>query len=267
MKAKQMLSILTLLAICLFTNAQEKAHCFDAQCGFQPGQVVYLFGDQVQLRAAPTTNSKVLKTLPIGMHVVVLEAHENSWRYKGMDHPFYKVDYKGTEGYILGGLLAIDKKEIQGRTHLFGLASIADENYLLIRTLKDEGKFQEKQLQLSHSTFFLKDIGVKGLPNLEGILLVDFVAEACGIEGGGVYLFQDAGSLHHVARLSQVADAGIYYFWEEFIFPTDEGGLPGKIRYKKEIGKYMDTAAHWKKTQTETKDFIWDNNALALAHQ
>ena len=67
-----MLSILTILAICLFSNAQENPICIADDCGFEPGQIVYLFGDQVQLREAPTTESKVIKTLPIGMHLVVI---------------------------------------------------------------------------------------------------------------------------------------------------------------------------------------------------
>ena len=71
-----MLSILTILAICLFTNAQEKPLCIYEGCSFEPGQIVYLFGDQVQLREAPTIESKVLKTLPIGMHLVVQEMND-----------------------------------------------------------------------------------------------------------------------------------------------------------------------------------------------
>ncbi|MGD1946247.1 MAG: hypothetical protein ACFB0A_08320, partial [Croceivirga sp.] len=68
-------------------------HCIYEACGFEAGQIVYLFGDHVQLRAAPTTESKVLKTLTKGMHQVDQNRHENSWRYKGLDHHFYKVDF------------------------------------------------------------------------------------------------------------------------------------------------------------------------------
>jgi len=265
MKAKQMLSILTILAICLFTDAQEKPHCIDDGCGFEPGQIVYLFGDQVQLREAPTTESKVLKTLPIGMHLVVQEKHENSWRYKGVDHHFYKVDYKGAEGYVLGGLLALDKKTINDVVHLFGRSKTGNEDYLLIRTLKEDGSFTEKSTKLGNGQFYLSDLGTKGLPNIEGIVYVDYLAEACGVEGGGIYLFQQKGALHQVARLSQVSDAGAYYFWEEFIFPEDEHGVAGKIRYKKEMGEFFDEAANWKKTSVETKELVWTNQRLGLA--
>ncbi|MEO0573368.1 MAG: SH3 domain-containing protein [Bacteroidota bacterium] len=267
MKAKQMLSILTLLAICLFTNAQESPLCIDEGCGFEPGQIVYLFGDQVQLREAPTTESKVIKTLPIGMHLIVQEEHKNSWRYKGVDHHFYKVDYKGTQGYVLGGLLALEKKSINKVVHLFGRAKTGNEDYLLIRTLKEDGSFTEKSTRLGNGQFYLTDLGTKGLPSIDGILLLDYVAEACGVEGGGIYFFQQEGQLHQVARLSQVSDAGAYYLWEEFIFPEDEHGVAGRIRYKKEVGEYFDEAAHWKKTSVETKELVWTNQSLGLAHQ
>ncbi len=267
MKAKQMLSILTLLAICLFTNAQERPLCIDEGCGFEPGQIVYLFGDHVQLREAPTTESKVLKTLPIGMHLVIQEKHENSWRYKGVDHHFYKVDYKGTEGYILGGLLALEKMTINKVVHLFGRIKIGNEDYLLIRTLKGDGSFTEKSTKLSSGQFHLTSLGTKGLPTIEGVVFVDYVAEACGIEGGGIYLFQQEGQLHQVARLSQVSEAGAYYLWEEFIFPEDEHGVVGKILYKKEVGEYFDEVANWKKTSLETKELVWTHQGLGLAHQ
>ncbi len=267
MKAKQMLSILTLLAICLFANAQEKPLCIEEGCGFEPGQIVYLFGDQVQLREGPTTESKVLKTLPIGMHLVVREKHENSWRYKGVDHHFYKVDYKGTQGYVLGGLLALEKKTINNVVHLFGRSKTGHEDYLLIRTLKEDGSFTEKSTRLINGQFYLTDLGTKGLSNIEGILLVDYVAESFGVEGGGIYLFQQQGQLYQVARLSQVSDAGAYYLWEEFIFPEDEHGVAGKILYKKEMGEYFDEASNWKKTSLETKELVWTLQGLGLAHQ
>ena len=262
-----MLSILTILAICLFTRAQEKQHCIYEECGFEPGQIVYLFGDHVQLREAPTTESKVLKTLPIGMHLVVQEKHENSWRYKGIDHHYYKVDYKGIDGYVLGGLLALDKKTINEVTHLFGRAKTSDEDYLLIRTLKEDGSFKEKSIRLANGQFYLSQLGPKGLDHVDGILHVDYLAEACGIEGGGIYLFQQEGQLHQVARLSQVSDAGSYYFWEEFIFPEDKGGKIGKIIYKKEIGEYFDEVANWKKSSIETKELVWTDTNLTLAQE
>ena len=262
-----MLSILTLLTICLFANAQEKLYCIYDDCGFQPGQIVYLFGDQVQLREAPTLDSKVLKTLPIGMHMVVQEKHENSWRYKGVDHHFYKVDYKGMDAYVLGGLLALEKKVINEVTHLFGRSKSGNEDYLLIRTLQEDGSFQEKSTRLNNGQFYLTDLGTKGLPDIEGALLVDYLAEACGGEGGGIYLFQQEGELHQVARISQVSDSGAYYFWEEFIFPEDEHGIAGKIRYKKEFGENYDETAQWKKKSIETKELVWANNSLVLAQQ
>ncbi len=267
MKAKQILSILTILTICLFTNAQEKPLCIYDECGFEPGQTVYLFGDQVQLREAPTLKSKVLKRLPIGTRLVVREKHENSWPYKGVDHHFYKVAYNNMEGYVLGGLISLEKKTINTIVHLFGYSRTGDEDYLLIRSLKKDGSFTEKSTRLANGQFYLSALGNKGLPNIEGILFVDYLAEACGVEGGGIYLFQQEGALHQVARLSQVSDAGVYYFWEEFIFPDDNHGIPGKIRYKKEMGENLDESSHWKKTSKETKILVWNNHGLELANR
>ncbi len=262
MKAKQMSSILTLLTICLFANAQQKLHCGYDDCGFESGEVVYLFGDQVQLREGPTTTSKVLKTLKIGTQLVILGKHENSWRYKGRDSHFYKVGYKGMEGYVLGGLIAIERKVVRKATHLFGQAKTGDEHYLLIRTLAEDSSFTEKATRLGNTQFYLSHLGTKGVPEVEGILWVDYISEGCGSEGGGIYFFQQEGTLHQVARLSQVSDAGVCYFWEEFVFPEDDHGVAGKIRYKKEIGEYYDEASQWKKTSVETRELEWSGEKL-----
>ncbi|NKI31829.1 SH3 domain-containing protein [Croceivirga thetidis] len=267
MKTRQMLSILTLLAICLFTNAQEKPHCVFDDCGFEPGQVVYLFGDHVHLREAPSTESKVLKTLPIGTHLIVKEKHENSWRYKGVDHHFYKVNFMGKEGYVLGGLLALEKKSIHNTVHLFGRSRTDGVDYLLIRSLNEDGSFTEKATRLGNGQFHLTKMGSKGLPDIEGILYVDYLAKDGAKEGGGIYLFQQKGRLYHVARLSQILDHGTSYVWEELIFPEDEYGIAGKIRYKKEVGEYFDDASNWKKTSVETKELVWVNSNLGMVQQ
>ena len=184
-----------------------------------------------------------------------------------MDHPFYKVDYKGTEGYVLGGLLALEKKTINDVVHLFGRSKTGNEDHLLIRTLKEDGSFTEKSTKLGNEQFYLTDLGTKGVPTIDGILFVDYLAESCGVEGGGIYFFQQGHVLHQVARLSQVSDAGAYYFWEEFVFPEDKDGVAGKIRYKKEVGEYLDEATNWKKTSVETKELVWANTNLGLAQQ
>ena len=262
-----MLLSLTILTICFFTHAQDKLHCVYEDCDYQTGELVYLFGHQVQLREAPTPEGKVLKTLPIGAHMVVLEKHENSWRYKGIDSHYYKVDYKGLEGYVLGGLLALERKTIRGVSHFFGRAKVGEQDHLLIRTPQADGSFTEKSLRLGNPQFYLSSLGHKGLPDIDGVLLVDYVSEGCGSEGGGIYLFQQEGKLHTVARLSQVSDAGAYYHWEEFIFPDDALGVAGKIRYKKEVGEYYDEVAEWQKKSTETKLVVWSKDTLGLAQQ
>ena len=267
MKTRQMLSILTLLAICLFTNAQEKLHCSYEDCDFTKGEVVYLFGDDVLLREAPTVESKILGKLEIGTHMVILEKHKNSWPYKGIDSPFYKVDYKGTEGYILGGLIALEKKTVHGVTHLFGRAKSAQQDYLLIRTLKGDGKFTEKSVRLDNPQFYLTAQGNKGLSQIDAMLYVDYLAEGCGVEGGRIYFFQKGDSLYQVARLSQIFDAGVYAIQEEFIFPEDVDGVEGKIRYTKELAEYYDDAANWEKKSLESKELVWTDHSLGLAQR
>ncbi|MAU26926.1 MAG: hypothetical protein CMH48_06860 [Muricauda sp.] len=262
MKTKQMLLSLTTLTICLFMNAQEKYHCNGDDCGFAPGEVVYLFGDDVKLRSQPTTESGVIKILDIGTELTVLEKTENSWPYRGIESPFYKVDYKGTTGYVLGGLISLEKKELNGSTYLFGYSRSGDLEYLNIRSPKPDGSFTENTLRLAHSGITIQGHGNKGLTGVDGILYINYRAEACGMQGGGIYCFQEGHRLIPAARLTQISEAGVFYRWETFVFPTDQEGVAGKILFKKEQGENLDDDSKWYKITTETRELVWANGRL-----
>ena len=71
-----------------------------------------------------------------------------------------------------------------------------------------------------------------GLSNLDNIIIVDYIAEACGIENGQTYLFWNNSRLIKITDLSAMAD-GIYAYDETFIFPNNINGIKGKIVYRK----------------------------------
>nr|WP_299388026.1 SH3 domain-containing protein [Allomuricauda sp.] len=261
MKAKILISALTTL-FTFITNAQENLHCPTEACSFNVGQQVYVFGNDVKLRSAPSAESEVLELLKIGEWVEILEKTHYSWPYKGFDSPFYRVKYDdGVTGYILGGLLSLERKTLNGEHYYFSYSKEGERNYLNIRNVV-HGDYAERKIPLSNTNFAIRILDNKGIPNLDGMLYIDYYSEACGTDGGGIYLFVQDNELVDMAALSNISDSGIYFHAEQFIFPSDLGGLPNKILFKKERGEIFDESTHWTKTTVEIRELSWVNGQL-----
>jgi len=66
--------------------------------------------------------------------------------------------------------------------------------------------------------------------------------------------------------LMNVGDAGVFYHSEEYIFPSDKGGVKSKIIMKMEEAEF-DEDDNEKETpinqKTDEKTFIWDGKTLS----
>ncbi|WP_299487772.1 SH3 domain-containing protein [uncultured Allomuricauda sp.] len=261
MKVNYVISALTTLLTIFFCPAQDEDLTNWDGSVFEPGEQVYVFGNNVKLRSAPKMESEVLEFLKIGEWVQIIEKTEFSWPYNGYDSPFYKVKYDDVTGYILGGLLSIEKKNLNAMDYFFTFSKEGNRDFLNIRNVVG-GKYVEQKIPLSHTNVTLHTIGNRGIPNLDGILYVDYIAESCAVEAGGIYLFAHSNGLTKVAELSELSDAGAFYRLERFIFPDDHGGIPGKIFFKKEQGENLDESSLWTKTFVETRQLSWVDGKL-----
>ena len=102
----------------------------------------------------------------------------------------------------------------------------------------------------------------KGVEGIENIIYVNYIAEACGIDGGGIYFFQINSTMKKVFWVSQISDAGVYWIEEKLIFPTDEKGVKGKIVYEKEIGNYEDEETNWIEINKVRRELEWKDGKI-----
>lgn len=261
MKARFLPSVLVSLFLFSFTFAQDKLHCPTADCDFQPGEQVYAFGHKIKLRAEPDIRSQVLDELVIGEWVKIVEKTPFSWPYNGFDSPFYKVTYNGMTGYLLGGLLSLDKKTVNDRPYFFAYAKQGSDTFLKVRTIL-HGSYLEKQIPIKNPRFAIATMDNRGIPNLDGILYIDYKAGPDSVEDGGVYLFLNHFNLGDAVELSERKQAGSYYHSEQFIFPDDEGGLADKVLYKKVWGRNLDIDTQWQQSARETRILSWTDGQL-----
>ncbi|WP_420320299.1 SH3 domain-containing protein [Flagellimonas sp.] len=260
MKTKCTIAVFAaLLSVTL--NFAQRIHCPECECRFQPAEQVYVFGNDVKLRSEPNTESKVLELLKMGEWVEIIEMTNSSWPYNGYDSPFYKVKYDDMTGYILGGLLSLEKKTVGGTDYFFAYSREGEKTFLNVRSMYF-GRLLEKKIPLASPIINIKTYGNRGIENLDGIIFVHNYSALDDLDLGGNYIFAFEGSLTSY-QLSQTDYEDASYYSEKFVFPDEEKGIPGKIIFKKEEGlRYLDEENKWLYTNVETWKLHWGYGQL-----
>ena len=229
---------------------------------FDNGKTYYVFGDNVAFRSEADKNSKALDALKIGSEIEIIEKSEQTLIYNGVESHYYKARYNGQIGYILGGLISLGKKEMGPSKYFYTYGKKDDTYYIIIRHVNEQLEIHEAITDLRTNDFAVEVYDNKGIEGIQNIIFVNYLAEACAVEGGGVYFFQVNSEMKKVFTISQVSDAGVYWFFEELIFPVDENGVKDKIVYKKESGSYQDEATHWVETNTVSRELEWKDGTI-----
>ncbi|WP_158851030.1 SH3 domain-containing protein [Algibacter sp. L1A34] len=253
--------IILVLLITKFSFSQETKY-HDPNLDLKNGENYYLFGNDVKFRQLPDSSSEVIDLLKIGTEIQILEKTDYKLNYNGIESSFYKVRYKDKVGYILGGLISLEKKKFKNSTYFFVYKKVEDNYLIIIRRLNEKTEVNESSSKLITSQFSIDLYDNKGIDNLENILFINYLGEACGIDGGGIFFFQTKTELKKVFEISQISDAGIYWFEENLIFPTDKKGVKGKVVYQKEIGNYEDEETNWIEIKKTSRELEWKNGSF-----
>ena len=249
-----------------YTLSQEVKYIEVENVHFQSNEKAYLFGDDVKLRAKPSTSSKVLDVIRINSVVDVIAEENIVFNYNGIDCKWVKVRYEDKVGYIIGGLLSLNNKAIGDSIYLVNLKKIEENFQLLIRLVnKNTLEYIELAYDLNDTdTFSVEVYGNKGLESVKDMFLVNFMAEACGIDGGGCYFFNDGKSLTKAIEYSQIADGDLYWLNEKVVFPNDYKGVKNKIIFISEHGVTINEEKNYQKITTESIECIWEGTFLDI---
>lgn len=199
------------------------------------------------VRDMPSTSGKLVDSLQLGKRVVVKRLTQKTQKIKGIDMDWVEIQYRsGNEtkkGYLWLGFLALDFKTIENRTFLTALERVIakkeEEGYirseyiLAVKVLDQNNALldsKEIRKNISESHFHEQTLmGNYGLQNIQNIYRIRFSGEACGIPTYYFYFGWTGKKLLVLPEKMSVADAGVYYHGETFIFPAEPGGKPGHI--------------------------------------
>lgn len=229
---------------------------------FKKGEIAYMFGNDVKLRDLPNTKSNVLSLLKIGEQIEIIEKSDSIMEFEGIESPWYKIKTNDKIGFVLGSLISLDKATNGNLTYLISLKKDGVKLFAKTRVFENEIEFKENISELMTSEFSIKANGNKGLKNIKSIFEIDYLAESCGVNGGGTYLFYDGENLIKAIDYTQVVDADAYWFIEEYFFPNDKNGKEDKIVYKKEVGETKEYETEWVETKFTQRILKWNGKEI-----
>lgn len=235
---------------------------------FEKGSTEYLYGDNVVFRSKPSSSSDALDTLFIGSEVEIVQKMDETSSLNGLDWNWYKVKVGRKTGYILGGLIALDRVLHDDVVFLVTLAGIEQksndytytEYRARTRVLRADSEYYGHESKLNNESFYVEAFGNKGLEGIDNMLRIHLFAEACGVDGGQIYLFNTGDRLVEAANLSSIGDGGIFWFIESLTFPDDERGYSGAVIYEREHGEAMDEEGDWTKATTHRLVLKWEDD-------
>lgn len=224
--------------------------------GFAVDSQYFTMVTDANLRDKPGTQSKVLTKLPIGTAVKILAVSEEMYVQRGVTLPWVKVRANlpsaPMEGYIWGGFLALahiqtpDEEYMPNRgvLYLTGVAAYDTSKHEMtvqVRAAKDGKELAKTEFKTVGDLGYYPSFGVDYSPfdEVRAVIYVDFYYEACGYPSGNNLLFwKENGELEKVLETSSVADGGVFYSAEQYVLPTDKGGISNHVMVVKDEAQF-----------------------------
>jgi len=286
-KMKKYLIITLLLFFKAYAYAQSeepRAYLVDDNYnlwGKSIGDEGIVFADIAYIRDYPGTNGKVIDSLTNGDKIRILSEGYNPSKIRGFTAPWHKVEYKNKqgqkkEGYIWLGLLALGKvSKANEAQFIFGIlkhnkeTSYSAANDLIeVKVFDQAGTLLDRAYypaELDGQSFTdSKLLSNMGLDNLESIYRIGFLGEACGIASNHYYFGWNGTTLTPMFYKSSVSDAGVYYYDEKILFPSEHKLDKNLILKDIEIGEVVDEDAEEPvfKTTKQRKKYHWDGHRI-----
>ena len=105
---------------------------------------------------------------------------------------------------------------------------------------------------------------------VNALLTVNYYYPACGYPSGNNLLFWlENGQLNKVLETSSVSEAGIFYSSEEFIMPTDKGGIGDHVMVVKDESEFEEKGDDYVRTKQAYKITLyrWTGKKLVKAKE
>ena len=284
MKRAVLLALFALFTILAF-GQQDKPAAYAVYEGYnywnkQQGDTAYVFADVAYIRDYPATSAVLVDSLCEGTMLLIQSEGYNESTIRGFSAPWHEVSYQKDgqtkKGFIWLGLLALRQQlDQQGNQFLYGLSGLkeayADEGSQYTCVLK---YLSPQHKRIAEISFPVENAGQSytdgkllsnmGLPGLQAIYRVGFYGEACAVPTTHYYMGWDGQHFVNMLTKNSVSDAGVYYYEENVLFPSEHHLDPTLIIKDIVEGEVIDMDAlepEYKETRHREK-YRWENQEL-----
>lgn len=250
---------LSFIITALSVKGQDGEKYFETYADFKTNDTPYTFLEKNYLKAEPNNDSKTIAVIEIGEKLILNATYNNE--NNGVRPSYYQVKYQDKIGYIKAESLSLTKlKANKKETYfLFKLKTNKDSSTssIIIREVKANKMITDFNTILQGDMFLLKLSNNKGLDSVDQLIVIDYISEACGAEGGETFFTWNSEGIKLLAHLSSIGDAGVFSLDERLIFPSDTDGIKGALIFKSEMYEMLDEETNWIKSTTEERKYLW----------
>ncbi|MCS4164386.1 hypothetical protein M2419_001458 [Sphingobacterium sp. BIGb0116] len=247
----------------------------------QKGQSATVFATKAYVRAQPSLKAAIVDSLSVGNVVTITSAPFKGNTLKNFYAPWYEISYSDgsskKNGFIWLGLLALGKQTASdGSQYIYGFERFTksineqeqDHFSTVVKLLDTNGNFLAEHtfpFAYSEQTFSQsKLLPAMGLQNVKQIIRIEFLGEACGIPSEYNYVAWTGQRLVDLPSRYSVSDAGVFYYDEKILFPSEHGKNNQLIYKYIEEGEAIDDDAenpNFKITK-KSEEFLWNGNSF-----
>jgi hypothetical protein len=252
---------------------------------YEKGQIVPLFGDNVNIRENPSLKGKIADRLSIASVVTIEEKTEEILVIKNYKEFWYRIEYKDGKGakksgYVWGGLLAKGylHEDLDGDGEkewaLFGIVGRAkcrsefEARYVKAGRILSQLKFEAIETNISEGPGSFYYFVYTGILDKDGftpplkLIRVNFEYGACDYANGDILFYLDGNKLRYGFSAVWVSgEAGSIDV--KYIFPGDKGGKQNYIIIKYTAEELDMDTGKTVSSNTRYEKYFWNGSTLA----
>ena len=261
MKRFYYLALLLLSSFSLFAQEEDPNMAYGSLAPwhtFEENKVVTAFTavTDANVRDKPNTTAAVVAKLPIATKVTIEMVTTDTMKLNGYNAPWCKVSYllgdKKQTGYLWGGGLAAVAFEVkdeydENRKDLIYVAGVSKvdakgEKWTMhIRAVRKGVELAKTEVtQIADVGYFaqLKNLGSLGFDKALDAVDFNLNYPACGYAYVSNLIIFTGKKLTPVLETTSVSDAGAFYSSEDYIIPSEKGGIANHIIFVKSSAEY-----------------------------
>lgn len=248
-KLNYIIVFVLLISISAFSQL-PKLYYENGNLKFEKKSVAYLFGNNVRLREHPNKTSKEIEKLPILQKIILIERTEFKEIIDGVESNWIKIKTKNNIGYILDYFISASYTKDNEISYISRINYENEKKHLEFRKVYkgNNGSYNAEKIKIEipHSDISIETIENKGLQGISKLIFIKYWAEACGVTGGGEYIFLHRGKIIDRFKLNEISDAGAFWKTEKLVFPNENQNLEkNTIQFIQEIGNVVDETSQW----------------------